>query len=86
MEMKTSIIRIGNSQGIRIPKLLLEQSRLEKEVALEVSDKQITIRSAGRPRHGWGEKFKLIAQNKDDKLIDSVAHIKNQWEKDEWEW
>ena len=84
--MKTSIIRIGNSQGIRIPKLLLEQSRLEKEVELEVADKQITIRSARRPRHGWGDKFKLMAQNKDDKLIDSVAHIQNRWEKDEWEW
>jgi antitoxin MazE len=84
--MKTSIIRIGNSQGIRIPKLLLEQSRLEKEVELEVSDKQITIRSAGRPRHGWSDKFKLMAQNKDDKLIDSSAHIQNRWEKDEWEW
>jgi len=86
MEMKTSIIRIGNSQGIRIPKLLLEQSRLEKEVELEVSDKQITIRSAGRPRQGWGDKFKLMAQNKDDKLIDSSAHVQNRWEKDEWEW
>jgi antitoxin MazE len=86
MEMKTSIIRIGNSQGIRIPKLLLEQSRLEKEVELEVSDKQITIRSAGRPRHGWEDKFKIMTQNKDDKLIDSVAHIQNRWEKDEWEW
>jgi antitoxin MazE len=84
--MKTNIIRIGNSQGIRIPKILLEQSRLEKEVELEVSDKQIIIRSAGRPRQGWGDKFKLMAQNKDDKPADSVTHIQTRWEKDEWEW
>jgi len=84
--MKTSIIRIGNSQGIRIPKVLLEQSRLEKDVELEVSDKQIVIRSAGRPRQGWEEKLKLMAQNKDDRPADSVAHIQTQWEKDEWEW
>jgi antitoxin MazE len=84
--MKTSIIRIGNSQGIRIPKLLLEQSRLENEVELEVSDRQITIRSAGRPRQGWGDKFKLMAQNKDDRPADSATHIQTEWEKDEWEW
>ena len=84
--MKTSIIRIGNSQGIRIPKILLEQSRLEKDVELEVSDKQIIIRSAGHPRHGWGDKFKLMAQNKDDKPVDSATHIQTRWEKEEWEW
>jgi antitoxin component of MazEF toxin-antitoxin module len=32
--MKTNIIRIGNSQGVRIPKILLEQSRLGTEVDL----------------------------------------------------
>ena len=84
--MKTKIIRIGNSQGIRIPKVLLDQSRLEKDVELEVSDKQIVIRSAGRPRQGWAERFKLMAQNNDDKLIDKIAPVPTRWEKNEWEW
>ena len=30
--MKTRIVRIGNSQGIRIPKALLEQAGLQGEV------------------------------------------------------
>jgi antitoxin MazE len=51
--MKTRIIKIGNSQGIRIPKILLEQSGLSTEVELEVQDAQIVIRSAERPRQGW---------------------------------
>jgi antitoxin MazE len=84
--MKTNIIRIGNSQGIRIPKVLLEQSHLEKEVELEVLDKQIVIRSAGRPRQGWEEQFKRMYQNKDDMLVDGKSHIQTRWEKDEWEW
>ena len=84
--MKTSIIRIGNSQGIRIPKILLEQSRLEKDVELEVADKKIIIRSASQPRQGWEEKFKHMAQHKDDKPVDSATHIQTRWEKEEWEW
>ena len=84
--MKTNIVRIGNSQGIRIPKVLLEQSRLEKDVELEVADKKIIIRSASQPRQGWEEKFKLMARHKDDKLVDKTAPVQTRWEKEEWEW
>jgi antitoxin MazE len=53
--MRTRIIRIGNSQGIRIPKKLLEQSGLGPEVELEVLDQWIIIRAPGHPRAGWAE-------------------------------
>ena len=43
--MKASIVRIGNSQGIRIPKVVLEQTQLKGEVELEVRDQQILIRA-----------------------------------------
>jgi antitoxin MazE len=84
--MKTNIIRIGNSQGIRIPKVLLEQSRLEKDVELEVTNKKIIIRAASQPRQGWEEKFKHMAQHKDDKPVDKTAPTQTRWEKEEWEW
>jgi antitoxin MazE len=84
--MRTNIIRIGNSQGIRIPKILLEQSRLGTEVELEVEDEKIVIHSASQPRQGWDQKFRLMAQSGDDKLIDEEQSTQTQWEKDEWEW
>lgn len=84
--MKTNIIRIGNSQGIRIPKILLEQSRLGTEVELEVEDEKIVIHSVSQPRQGWDQKFRLMAQSGDDKLIDEEQSVQTQWEKDEWEW
>ena len=69
--MKTRIIKIGNSQGIRIPKLLLEQSRLGEEVELEVRDSQIVIRPAGsRPRQGCEEAFRAMSERGDDRLLD----------------
>lgn len=78
--MRTKIIRIGNSRGICIPKILLEQSRLEEDVELEVTDKKIIIRSASQHRQGWEEKFKQMAQHKDDKP-DKTAPIQTRWEK-----
>ena len=49
--VKTRIIKIGNSQGIRIPKILLDQTSLGKEVELELQQDQIVVRSAHRARH-----------------------------------
>lgn len=41
--MITSIVSIGNSKGIRIPKILLEESGLEKDVELKVKKGEIKI-------------------------------------------
>ena len=84
--MRTSIIRIGNSQGIRIPKVFLEQSHLGTEVELEVEDEKIVIRSASHSRQGWGEKFRLMAESGDDKMIEEDLIVPSEWDKDEWEW
>lgn len=84
--MRANIIRVGNSQGIRIPKVLLEQSRLGTEVELEVEEGSIVIRPASRTRAGWEEKFKLMAEQGDDKMIDEELGEQTAWDKDEWEW
>lgn len=44
--MKASIIRIGNSKGIRIPKPLLEESGLGDSVEISVKKGVITITNA----------------------------------------
>lgn len=41
--MRTSIISIGNSRGIRIPKPLLEESGLSDEVEIKVKKGEIRI-------------------------------------------
>jgi antitoxin MazE len=84
--MKASIVRIGNSQGIRIPKVVLEQTQLKGEVELEVRDRQILIRAATKPRHEWDRKFRIMAEKGDDKLLDSEAISLTSWDKEEWEW
>jgi antitoxin MazE len=74
--MKTKIIRIGNSQGIRIPKILLEQCRFGTEVELEVECERILLGPAAHPREGWGEKFRLMSENGDDQMIEDLNEQK----------
>jgi antitoxin MazE len=85
--MNAKIVKIGNSQGIRIPKILLEQSGLENEVELIVEKDQLIIRSKKRMREGWEPAFSAMAENEDDKLIiaDDGSEL-SSWDDEEWEW
>lgn len=84
--MKTRIVKIGNSQGVRIPKLLLERSNLAEEVELQAYDNQITIRSAREPRQGWENEFQAMAAQGNDRLLDNDSLVQTQWDADEWQW
>ncbi len=84
--MKTRIVKIGNSQGIRIPKLFLERSNLAEEVELEAQDNQIIIRSLRQPRQDWEEAFRAMAESGDDSLLDENLLPQTQWDEAEWQW
>ncbi len=83
--VKTQIVKIGNSQGVRIPKLLLDQTNLEKDVELEVQNGEIVIRSSHVARSGWEEQFKRMAEAEDDQLL-IESFLPTDWEDEEWEW
>ena len=80
--IRTRIVKIGNSQGVRIPKLLLEQSGIHAEVEIEVQGKVLTIRTASRSRSGWEEAFAAMANQHDDVLHDEVNTT--DWDRVEW--
>jgi antitoxin MazE len=82
--IKTRVIRIGNSQGIRIPKLLLDQLNLGEEVELEVQENQLVVRSASSIRQGWQEQFRTMAEQGDDRLLDNDSSL-TSWDED-WQW
>jgi antitoxin MazE len=66
--MKTRIIRIGNSRGIRIPMPLLQQSGLSGEVEIRAVDGSLVIRPAKQPRTGWAAAFKKVLREDNAKL------------------
>ena len=84
--VKTRIVKIGNSQGVRIPKFLLDQTNLGEEVELALQEGQIIVRPAYRARHNWEEQFKAMAERGDDRLLDGDVLIPTVWDEEEWEW
>ena len=83
--MKAQIVQIGNSQGIRIPKILLEESGIRGDVELEVCPDGILIRNVSKPRSDWDAKFKALAEHDDDVVAADVS-ASSQFETREWQW
>lgn len=82
--MLISVIPIGNSRGIRLPKTLLDQLNIEDKLELEVEDRQIILKPAhGAPRAGWKDAFETMHENEDDTLLVSDTHDAEAFE---WEW
>jgi len=84
--VKTAIVRIGNSRGIRIPKPLLEQYRLRDEVEMEIREDGLLIRGVAEPRSGWDDAFRRMRERNDDTLVDEGSSAATRWDVTEWEW
>ncbi len=84
--MRARVVKIGKSQGIRIPKPLLEQTGIIGDVELEVDQNQIIIRPVLNPRAGWDDAFIAMAEDNDDVLLDGEASLTHSWDDEEWQW
>ena len=84
MTVRSKVVKIGNSRGIRIPRALLEQADLKDEVEISVDGNKLVIQSARQHRQGWEAKFSEMAQHGDDRLLDQPNLT--QWDEAEWIW
>lgn len=76
--MEASIIKIGNSKGLRLSKTILEKYNIKDKVELILEKGQIVLRPVSKPRSGWEDEFKKMAKNNDDQLlIDDVFEDEN---------
>jgi antitoxin MazE len=82
--VKSRIVRIGDSHGVRIPKPLLEQAGLAGEVELHAEDGRIVIAAPRRARAGWAEAARLMRERGDDALLETAAPTR--FDEEEWEW
>lgn len=82
--MLVSVIPIGNSRGIRLPKAILEQLHIEDTLEMEVEEKQLILKPVSRPpRGGWEIALRSMNTNSEDSLILKDSH---EIEAFEWEW
>lgn len=82
--MKTRLVRIGNSRGIRLPKPIIEEAGLTDEVEVRVREGAIIIAPSMAPRSGWAEAAKRLCERDEDRLLSppTPTHFDEQ----EWQW
>jgi len=82
--MKTRLVRIGNSRGVRLPKAIIAQVGLTEEVELDVRDGAIIIARATSARSGWADAARQMRQRDEDRLLASPTPT--CFDEKEWEW
>ncbi len=84
----TRLVKIGNSQGVRIPKTLLEISKIKDKIDLSIEDGKIIISASekNKVRLNWAKSFQEMASQNDDELLDSELETFSNWDEQEWEW
>ena len=83
----TTLIRIGNSQGIRIPKAVIEQARLaDKQLEFKITDDGLLIQPVKKPRESWKEQFDKIIESRESGEADHEWLDAPLVDDEDWEW
>jgi antitoxin MazE len=92
--IRTKIIRIGNSQGICLPRRLLAQAGITpdargrfvgQEIEIAVAAGGLILGPAQPARAGWEEQFALMAARGHDALLEDACVV-HSWDEQEWVW
>ncbi len=82
--MKTRLVRIGNSRGVRLPKAIIGEAGLTEEVELVVRDGAVVIARTTSARSGWADAAKQMRERDGDLLLDPP--VPTLFDEREWEW
>ena len=81
--MRTKLVKIGNSRGVRIPKALITEAGLGEDIELTVRDGAVVIRAAGRPRAGWAEAARPMVERGEYEFFPAAP---TEFDRTEWKW
>ncbi len=82
--MLISVIPIGNSRGIRLPKAILDQLHVSDTLELAGAAQQIILKPVTKtPRHNWNEAFIKMHQEQQDTMLLPETNVTEAFE---WEW
>jgi antitoxin MazE len=79
-DMRTTLRRIGNSQGVLIPAPLLAECGIQDEIELHLEGKKIVIEPVQQPRAGWFDGYRA----EDD--VDVWQELPPDADSEAWEW
>lgn len=85
--MEASIIKIGNSHGLIIPKRMLNQLGAKQKMEIQVRDGGLFIIPIhDNPREGWEEAFAKTFKKGHQKTEDPFDGLENDFDREEWTW
>ncbi len=85
----TMLTKIGNSQGVRIPKPIIKQAKLENiEIEFEVVKDGLLLKPVKKVvRENWEDNIKdILSKNKDKKDDGILEDFLGDNDLDDWEW
>lgn len=70
--MELNIIKVGNSRGLRLPKVILDEYQIEESVELLLKEGYIELRPSKRVRENWRSKLTELTNdpNEEDRIPD----------------
>ena len=78
---------IGNSQGILIPRNILQACGIEEQVEMALVGQTIVLRRVKKqPREGWEEQFQKAKTGGDKPDSDLFEGIANDFDATDWKW
>jgi antitoxin MazE len=68
--MLASVIQIGNSRGIRLPKEFIQELNIKDKVELVIDKDELRVKGVQKkPRQGWSESFAKMSAGKEDEIL-----------------
>lgn len=80
--MEITIIKIGNSKGLRLSKTILEKYNIKDKIEIILEKDQIILKPIDKPRKNWEKEFQKMHVNNDDKLL--INDVFDDENLDEW--
>jgi len=85
VRMKVSLVAIGNSKGIRIPRSVIKECGFGDHVEMRVGKGNIVLTPVRAIREGWDAAFAGMAVASDDAPL-LPGNLSPDWDGEEWEW
>ncbi|MDH5560826.1 MAG: hypothetical protein OEY59_08210 [Deltaproteobacteria bacterium] len=82
--MELKLIKIGNSKGVRLPKVILEELGNFSVADLKVKNGSLVITPKYATRQDWESKFKDFGQDKEEPEL--LMDFNNDADEKEWTW
>ena len=84
--MALRLVQIGNSQGIRLPKAIIDQFNFNDSIEAIIKRDGLLLKKKAKPREGWKEQ--ILKEIKKDGYPEMLipGNVQNEFDESEWQW